>query len=128
SSASAKGTIRGQPFEQTGTVTNGTATLATNGQSQSMSYTPGASWLGGNIFYSNAFIAARYDEAKGGAQQFPVFPQMSVTIERLAQDTPHRESGESATFTRFAMRVAGQEIILWRDVEGHLAVIAVPVQ
>src|SRR6476620_12705324 len=82
-SASAKGTVNGQPFDQSGTFHDGTATLTTNGQQQSVPYAKGASWLGGNIFYPNAFIVARYDEAKGGRQQVPVFGQMSVTIERV---------------------------------------------
>ena len=55
-------------------------------QSQSVPYAKGASWMGGNIFYPNAFIAARYDEAKGGPQQVPIFPQMVVTVERTASD------------------------------------------
>ena len=125
---SAKGTVQGQPLEQSGTFANGTATLVTNGKTQSMPYTPGASWLGGNIFYTNAFIAARYDEAKGGAQQFPVFPQMTVTVERVTTDGVRLDNGDAATYARFVMRVAGQEIVLWRDASGHLAVIGVPAQ
>src|SRR6476646_7627556 len=35
-SASAKGTVQGQQFDQTGTFANGTATLATNGNSQTL--------------------------------------------------------------------------------------------
>ena len=83
-SASAKGTVNGQPFDQSGTFRDGTATLTTNGQQQSVPYTKGASWLGGNIFYANAFIAARYDEARGGSQQIPVFPQIVMTLEQAA--------------------------------------------
>ena len=126
--ASAKGTVQGQPLDQSGTFANGTATLVTNGRSQTMPYTAGASWLGGNIFYTNAFIVARYDETKGGAQQFPVFPQMTVTVERAANDAVRLDNGETATYTRFVMRVAGQELALWRDASGHLAVIGVPAQ
>src|SRR5688500_14583864 len=84
--ASAKGSVGGQPFEQSGTFANGTATLSTNGSSQSMAYAPGSSWMGGNIFYPLAFIVARYDEAKGGVQQFPVFPTLSAIVERVAAD------------------------------------------
>jgi dipeptidyl aminopeptidase/acylaminoacyl peptidase len=127
-SASAKGTVNGQPFDQSATFTNGTATLSTNGQSQSVPYAKGASWLGGNIFYTNVFILARYDEAKAGAQRFPVFPQLAVTVERGASDGVRLDNGESATFTRFALRVATQEILFWRDAAGRLAVIAVPAQ
>ena len=127
-SASAKGTVNGQPFDQSGTFNDGTATLTTNGQSQTVPYAKGASWIGGNIFYPNAFIAARYDDAKGGAQHFPVFGQMSVAIERLASDSVRLESGESATFTRFAFRIAGQQITFWRDAAGRLAVMAIPLQ
>jgi dipeptidyl aminopeptidase/acylaminoacyl peptidase len=126
-SASAKGTVQGKPFDQSGTYANGTATLTSNGQSQTISYTPNASWSGGNIFYTNAFIAARYDEAKGGAQQVPIFPTIAGTLERLGTDAPST-NGETATFTRFALRLGGQEILLWRDAQRRLAVIAVPAQ
>ena len=126
--AIAKGTVQGQPLEQSGKFENGTATLSTNGQSQTISYDPAASWQGGNIFYTNAFIAARYDEAKGGAQQFPVFPQMTLTLERQASDDVRIDSGESATFTRFSMRLVGVEIVLWRDAAGRLAIMAIPAQ
>jgi len=127
-SASAKGTVNGQPFDQSGTFRDGTATLTTNGQQQSVPYTKSASWLGGNIFYPNVFIAARYDEAKGGAQTIPIFPQMAMTLERTASDTVRLDNGETATFTRFVARVAIQQFILWRDGDGHLAVIASPAQ
>jgi len=127
-SASAKGTVNGQPFDQSGTFRDGTATLTTNGQQQSVQYAKGASWLGGNIFYPNVFIAARYDEAKGGAQQFPIFPQIAMTLERSSSDTVRLDNGETATFTRFVARVAIQQFILWRDGDGRLAVIASPAQ
>ena len=126
--ASAVGKVQGQPLEQSGKFENGTATLTTNGKSQTMPYTAGASWQGGNIFFSNVFIAARYDEAKGGAQQIPIFPQMTLTLERQASDDVRLDNGESATFTRFTMRIGGQEMVLWRDAAGRLAIIAVPTQ
>jgi dipeptidyl aminopeptidase/acylaminoacyl peptidase len=126
--ALAKGTVQGQPLEQSGKFENGTATLTTNGQAQTMPYNPAASWQGGNIFYPNMFIAARYDEAKGGAQQFPVFPQMTLTLERHAADDVRLDNGETATFTRFSMRLVGQEMVLWRDAAGRLAIIAITAQ
>jgi dipeptidyl aminopeptidase/acylaminoacyl peptidase len=127
-SASAKGTVNGQPFDQSGKFVDGTATLTTNGQQQSVPYTKGASWLGGNIFYANVFIAARYDEAKGGPQQIPIFPQIAMTVDRTASDTVRLENGEAATFVRFVARVATQQFILWRDGDGRLAGIASPAQ
>jgi dienelactone hydrolase len=127
-SASAKGTVNGQPFDQTATFNDGTATLVSNGQSQTMPYAKGASWMGSNIFYTNAFIVARYDDAKGGAQSFPLFGAMSATLERLASDSVRLDNGESATFTRFAFRIAGQQITFWRDAAGRLAVMAIPPQ
>lgn len=128
SSASAKGTVNGQPFDQSGTFVDGTATLTTNGQQQSMPYAKGASWVGGNIFYPNVFIVARYDEAKGGSQQFPIFPQIAMTVERTGLDTVRLDNGESATFTRFVARVGVQQYTLWRDAGGHLAAIGIPAQ
>lgn len=126
--ASAKGTVQGNPFDQSMKFANGTAALITNGQTQSLPYTPGAAWLGGNIFYPNVFITARYDEAKGGVQQFPLFPQMSLTLERRAEDGARLDNGETAAFTRFIMHVAGQEVALWRDAAGRLAIITIPAQ
>jgi dipeptidyl aminopeptidase/acylaminoacyl peptidase len=92
-----------------------------------VSYTPNAAWSGGNIFFPSVFIAARYDEAKGGAQQIPIFPAIQATVERLGTDTPSA-NGETASFTRFAFRIAGQEILWWRDAQKRLAVMAVPAQ
>jgi dienelactone hydrolase len=126
-SASANGTIQGNPFDQTAALANGTATVTIKGQTQSLPYTPGASWLGSNIFYPNVFIVARYDEAKGGAQQVPIFPTLSITIEREATDAA-RLGNESASFDRFTLRIAGQEIVLWRDAAGKLAIISIPAQ
>ena len=126
--ASAKGTVQGNPFDQSMTFANGTAAMVTNGQSQSVPYTPGASWVGGNIFYPNVFIAARYDEAKGGVQEFPIFPKITLTLERKADDAARLDNGETATFTRFVMHVAGQEMLGWRDAAGRLAIIAIPAQ
>jgi hypothetical protein len=127
-SASAKGTVAGRAFEQSGTFANGTAALSTNGMSQSVAYTQGASWMGGNIFYPIMFIAARYDEAKGGVQQFPVFPTMASTLERITTDRVRGEKGDSATFVRYKLGLAGQEMMLWRDAAGRLAALAVPGQ
>ena len=126
--ASAKGTVNGQPFDQSGTFVDGTATLTTNGQQQSVPYAKGASWLGGNIFYANVFIAARYDEAKGGSQQIPIFPQIAMNLERADLDTVRLDNGESATFTRFVARVGLQQFILWRDGNGRLAAMGIPAQ
>ena len=126
-SSTAKGTAQGRALDQSGTYTNGTATLSTNGQSQTVSYTPNASWSGGNIFYTNAFVAARYDDAKGGVQQIPIFPTIQATLERLGTDVPSA-NGETTTFTRYALKLAGQEILLWRDAAKRLAVMAVPAQ
>ena len=124
--ATSKGTIRGQPFEQSGKYENGVATVTTNGQAQSVPYTKGASWMGANIFFAHAFIAARYDEAKGGVQEFPVFPTLTVSLERKATDAMKSDNGESASFTRFVMRVTTQELVFWRDAAGKLAVMALP--
>ena len=126
-SSTAKGSVQGRPLDQSGTYANGTATLSTNGQSQTMQYTPNASWTGGNLFYTNAFVAARYDEAKGGAQQIPIFPTIEGTLERLGVDAPSA-NGETATFTRFSLKLAGQELLLWRDAGKRLAIIALPAQ
>ena len=126
-SVGVKGTVRAQPFDQTGSFDNGTAVVTVNGSAQTVTYTRSASWLGSNIFWPNVFIVARYDDAKGGAQQITAFPQTTMTIERLMPDTVSRE-GKRATFDRYVIRVAAQEIALWRDAQGRLAVIGLPSQ
>lgn len=126
-SVDVKGTARGQPFDQTAKFENGTATVTANGATQTVSYSPTASWLGGNIFFANAFIVARYDDAKGGAQQLAIFPQTSLTIERQGTDSVSRD-GQTAKFDRYLIRVASQEMVLWRDGQGRLAVIGLPSQ
>ena len=126
-SVDVKGTASGQPFDQTAKFSNGSATLTANGAAQTVSYPPTASWLGGNIFFSNVFIAARYDEAKGGAQQIAIFPQGTLTLERLKSDTV-KQGNETASFDRFVIKVGPQEIVLWRDGQRRLAVIGVPAQ
>ena len=126
-SVDVKGTANGQPFDQTAKFSNGSATLTANGAAQTVSYPPTASWLGGNIFFSNVFIGARYDEAKGGAQEIAMFPQGSLMVERLKSDTV-KLGNETASFDRFVIKVGGPEIMLWRDGQRRLAVIGVPAQ
>jgi dipeptidyl aminopeptidase/acylaminoacyl peptidase len=126
--ASAKGTVQGRPFEQTGTFSNGTATLVSNGQSQTIPYAPDASWLGGNIFYTNAFIVARYDETKGGVQEFSIFPQLKATIDPKVTHTVNLPGGEHVTMDQFDMSIGAQKISLLRDSAGRLAAIVVKAQ
>jgi dipeptidyl aminopeptidase/acylaminoacyl peptidase len=128
SSAGAKGTVQGSPFEQTGSYANGTATLVTNGTSQTITYPADASWAGSNIFYPNVFIAARYDEAKGGVQEFTVFPSLKVTVERSGQQGAAAVGQPAATFDRFTMKIAGQTMELWRNAQGRVAGLALPTQ
>lgn len=127
-SSSAKGTVGGQALDQSATYANGTASITTNGTTQSLSYTPGASWMGGNIFFPNAFILARYDEAKGGVQQFPGFPTLTLSIEKLAGVGIAQPGGKAQDFDHFVARVATQEMHFFRDATGKLAVIALPAQ
>jgi len=127
-SSSAKGTVQGQSIDQSGTYANGVATITTNGNAQSIPYTQGASWSGGNIFYPHVFVLARYDEAKGGVQQFPVFPTLTVSTERLDPQNVAAADGQNARFDHFVMRIATQELHFWRDAAGKLAVIAMPAQ
>jgi dienelactone hydrolase len=127
-SAASKGSVQGQPFDQSGKFANGVATLTTNGAAQSIPYTKDASWMGGNIFFPHVFILARYDESKGGAQQVPVFPSLTVSIEQLAGTGIAAADGQSANFAHFVMRIATQELHFWRDASGKLAVITIPAQ
>ena len=113
--AVAKGTVRGQPFEQTAAFANGTATLTTNGTAQTVPYTSGAAWLGANIFYANLFVVARYDEMKGGVQEITVFPTLKVSVERTGSDTASPAGQPAVQLDRFTMRIGPQTLNVWRD-------------
>ena len=129
-SSIAKGTVAGSAFEQSVVIKNGTATVTTNGQSRELPFKEGSALLGGNIFFMFQFAIARYDASRGGPQEISIFPNASITIERVGRDalTPAKRSAGVLTFDRYDVTANGAGLVVWFDSTGRLAALAVPVQ
>jgi fermentation-respiration switch protein FrsA (DUF1100 family) len=131
-SSTAKGTINGKPFDQSVVVKGEMATVTSGGGTKELPFGKGASLLGGNIFYMFQFLLARYDTAKGGIQEVPIFPNLTAKLERIARDavqaTGIAASPAPSLFDRYSITVAMSNIIAWIDTKGRAAVLAVPLQ
>lgn len=131
-SLTAKGTVNGNPFDQSIVVKAAAATVTSSGGTKELPFAKGTSLLGGNIFHMFHFILARYDAARGGSQEFQVFPNQTAKVERVARDeaqaTGIAASPAPSTFDRYSITVAMSNIIAWVDTKGRVAVLAVPLQ
>jgi dienelactone hydrolase len=131
-SSTAKGTVNGNPFDQSVTVKGAAATVTTGGGSRELPFEKGTSLSGGNIFYMFQFVLARYDAVRGGIQEHKIFPNASAKIERVARDevqaTGIAASPAPTAFDRYSVTVAVSNIIAWVDSKGRIATLAVPVQ
>ncbi|HXU08032.1 MAG TPA: alpha/beta fold hydrolase [Blastocatellia bacterium] len=131
-SSTAKGTINGSPFDQSVVVKGSTTTITTGASTKELPFAKGSSLVGGNIFYMNQFLLARYDAARGGVQELPIFPNLTAKVERVARDEV-QATGISAqpaplVFDRYSVTIAISNVIAWVDSKGRLAVLAVPLQ
>jgi len=128
----AKGTINGKPFDQSVTVKAGTATITTNGGSKELTFVKGSSLVGGNIFYMNQFLLARYDAARGGVQELPIFPNISAKTERVSRDdleaTGIAASPAPVAFDRYSITIGLSNAVAWVDARGRIAALAIPLQ
>ena len=128
----AKGTVNGKPFDQSVRVKAGTAEITTSGATKELPFVKGSSLVGGNIFYMNQFLLARYDVARGGVQELPVFPNISAKIERVARDelqaTGIAASPVPAAFDRYSITIGLASVVAWVDARGRIATLAVPLQ
>lgn len=129
-SSVAKGTVSGSPFDQSLVIKNGTATITTNGKTVELPFKEGSALLGGNIFFMFQFAIARYDAARGGPQEIPIFPKSSIIVERVGRDalTPAKRSAGVLTFDRYDVKANGIGLVVWFDSAGKLAALAVPTQ
>ncbi|MEK6409666.1 MAG: alpha/beta fold hydrolase [Acidobacteriota bacterium] len=131
-SSTAKGTVNGQPFDQSVVVKAAVAIVTTSGASKELPFAKGTSLLGGNIFHMFQFLLARYDAARGGSQEFQVFPNMSAKVERVARDEVQAigiaASPAPSSFDRYSITVAMSNVIVWVDTKGRIATLAVPLQ
>ena len=129
-SSTAKGTVAGTAFEQSVSIKDGTATVTTNGNTRQLPFKEGSALLGGNIFFMFQFAVARYDAARGGSQEITIFPNGSLTVERVGRDalTPANRSAGVLTFDRYDVAAGGSVLVVWFDSRGTLAALAVPAQ
>ena len=131
-SSTAKGTVAGRPFDQSVIVKDVVATVTSSGSSKDLPFVKGTSLLGGNIFFMFQFLLARYDVARGGIQEHPVFPNAQSKIERVSRDevqaTGIAASPAPTPFDRYIITVGMSNIIAWVDSKGRIATLAVPVQ
>lgn len=131
-SFAAKGSVNGRPHDQSVVVKGATATITTNGGAKDAPFPKGTSLLGGNIFYMNQFLLARYDTSRGGIQDLPIFPNLSAKVERIARDEV-RATGIAAfpmptVFDRYSVSIATSNMIVWVDPQGRVATMALPLQ
>lgn len=130
----AKGTLGPNTLDQSITVVNDKATIIDKGQSQEVAYPKGTAFLVMNVNYLYQFILARYDVARGGAQQLNVFPNLQVTMEHTARDEVRPGAMTAAAvkplfFDRYRLQLPGApELALWTDAQGRLALFSVPAQ
>lgn len=131
-SSTAKGTVNGNPFDQSIVVKGPVATVTSAGGAKELPFAKGTSLLGGNIFYMFQFLLARYDAARGGSQEHQVFPNLNAKVERVARDevqaTGIAASPAPSAFDRYSITVAMSNVIAWVDPKGRIATIAVPLQ
>jgi dienelactone hydrolase len=128
-SSTTKGTAAGQPVDQKLTIDGDRVKLTGSGTTREIPYEKGSPLIGGNIFYMFHFLAARYDAARGGKQQYATFPRVDLRIERAGRDhvTPSGSS-QSISFDRYSLVVGLSGMLLWFDQKGRLAVVSLPGQ
>jgi uncharacterized protein len=131
-SSTVSGTVNGKPFEQSIVIKGATALITTAGATRELPFASGASLLGGNIFYMNQFLLARYDLARGGIQQLPIFPGQAARVERVARDevqaTGIAASPAPVAMDRYSVTIGLTNLIAWVDAQGRIATLAVPLQ
>lgn len=129
-SLSAKGEANGSPFEQTTLFKEDKATTTTGGATHEVPYTNRAAVIINNAYYLLQFIAARYDTARGGEQEIPLFPNIPAQMERTGRDEVSATDAAARTtlFDRYSLKVAGATFIFWTDAQGRIAVVHIPAQ
>ena len=131
-SSTAKGTVSAKSFDQSIVVKGASATITAGGGTKELPFARGTSLLGGNIFHMFQFLLARYDTARGGTQELPVFPNLTARVERVAHDEVQAAgiaaSPTTSAFDRYSITVAVSNVIAWVDAKGRIATLAVPLQ
>lgn len=129
-----KGEAGGTRFEQTTLFKADKATTTSGGATQEMPYTNRAAVFVNAVTYFLQFIGARYDTARGGQQEIPLFPNLNAQMERAGRDEVSAvgsaaTAAPSLAFDRYSLKFAGAvSFVLWTDAQGRLAVVYVPAQ
>ncbi|MFL6216950.1 MAG: alpha/beta hydrolase family protein [Blastocatellia bacterium] len=130
--STAKGLVNGSPFDQSVAIKGATATVRNGDSTKEVPFVKGTSLLGGNIFYMFQFLLARYDAARGGVQQLPIFPTMNAKVERVARDearsTTLAATAPASRFDRYNVTLATVGFTVWVDDRGRFAMMSVPLQ
>ena len=131
-SSTAKGTVGGQPFDQSVVVKGEVAVVTNKGATKELPFAKGTSLSGGNIFHMFQFVLARYDATRGGPQEFLVFPSLTAKIERVARDELQVPGIAAAptpsVFDRYSITVGMAAATVWVDSKGRIVTFAVPSQ
>jgi len=131
-SSMARGTVNGQPFDQSVVVNGAVAIVTASGATKELPFAKGTSLSAGNIFHMFQFVLARYDAARGGSQDLQLFPNLTAKVERLARDevqaTGIAASPAPSAFDRYSINLGMSGSIVWVDTKGRIATFAVPLQ
>ena len=131
-SSIARGTVNGQPFDQSVVVNGAVAIVTASGATKELPFAKGTSLSAGNIFHMFQFVLARYDAARGGSQDLQLFPNLTAKVERLARDevqaTGIAASPAPSAFDRYSINLGMSGSIVWVDTKGRIATFAVPLQ
>jgi dipeptidyl aminopeptidase/acylaminoacyl peptidase len=127
-SSTSKGTVGGQPLDQSITIEGDKARLNLGSGTREIPYSRGTPLVGGNIFFMLQFVAACYDGARGGKQQFTAFPKVDVRIERTGHDQVTPTGASPLSFDRYSLVAGLAATNLWFDQKGRLSMVSVPAQ
>jgi dienelactone hydrolase len=131
-SFSLKGNAKGDPFEQATTFKDGKAIATTGSRTEEVPYNNAAVFVNA-VIYLMQFIGARYDVARGGEQEIPLFPNIPSQMERTGRDEVSaagmKVSAPATAFDRYSLKIAGAvSLILWADSQGRLSAVYIPSQ
>jgi dienelactone hydrolase len=127
-----KGEVAGARTGQSFVFMGNKATITVDGKTDEMAYTNRAAMLPNLVTYVMQFIAARYDNVRGGEQEITIFPNIPARMERTGRDevSPAKMiiAGNAVAFDRYSLKIGPSNLVLWTDMQGRLAVASVPAQ
>ncbi|HKS28254.1 MAG TPA: alpha/beta fold hydrolase [Pyrinomonadaceae bacterium] len=132
-SLSARGSVAGTAFEQSTVFKDGKAATTIGGETREAPYTNRAAVFVNAVTYLMQFVGARYDVARGGPQEIPLFPNLNAQMERTGRDEVSAANvamtAKPVYFDRYSFNLAGAvSFVWWTDMDGRLAAVYVPSQ